>query len=85
MTSQPSIREHDTVVLSADIPEYRLVTGDTAVVVDIGHDAQGRTTGFVLEVFAADGTSLDVVSVGPDAIRPARSDEIPSVRRVATA
>jgi len=69
-----TIREHDLVVLTADIPEESLKQGDVGTVV-LMHKAGA---GFEVE-FA----TLAVVTVPANAVRPVGDKEIAHVRRVA--
>lgn len=70
--------EHDVVVLTRDLPDEGLLTGDVGAVV--GHYAAG---GYEVEFVAADGSTIAVVTVGDDAIRLPRRREILHVREVA--
>lgn len=70
--------EHDVVVLTRDLPDEGLLAGDVGAVV--GHYAAG---GYEVEFTAADGSTIAVVTVGDDAIRPRRRREILHVREVA--
>lgn len=70
--------EHDVVVLTRDLPDEGLLAGDVGAVV--GHYAAG---GYEVEFTAADGSTVAVVTVGDDAIRPRRRREILHVREVA--
>lgn len=78
MTSE-TIKEHDTVVLTRDAPEAGLVAGDMVVVVHI----YPRAEAYEVEIFAADGQTIDVVSLPADAVRLASAREVPHVRPVA--
>jgi hypothetical protein len=73
------IREHDLVVLTADIPEENLKRGDVGTVVLI-HQAG---TGFEVEFATLAGETLAVVTVPASAVRPVGAKEIAHVRRVA--
>ncbi|MGA2620254.1 MAG: DUF4926 domain-containing protein [Thermoguttaceae bacterium] len=61
------------VVLTRDVPEEGLRTGDVGTVVEIYDDASGGAIGYELEMFAASGETLAVASVPADAVRPATS------------
>lgn len=83
MSAETIIAEHDVVVLTRDAPEHKLVAGDTGVVVSIHVDAGGVHRGYVLELFAVDGSTIDVVDVPADAVRRARSSDLSHARPVA--
>ena len=70
--------EHDVVVLKRDFPEEGLIVGDVGAVVGIY--AQG---GFEVEFTAADGSTVALVTLAGDDIRPRRRREIMHVREVA--
>lgn len=69
--------EHDVVVLTRDLPEEGLAAGDVGAVV-------GRYTagGYEVEFTAADGSTIAVVTLAGDDIRPRRRREILHVREV---
>ena len=73
------IREHDLVVLTADIPEENLKRGDVGTVVLV-HQAGA---GYEVEFATLAGETLAVVTVPADAVRPVGDKEIAHVRRVA--
>jgi hypothetical protein len=70
--------EHDVVVLTRDLPEQGLLAGDVGAVV--GCYAAG---GYEVEFTAADGSTVAVVTLAGDDIRPRRRREILHVREVA--
>jgi hypothetical protein len=74
-----TIREHDLVVLTADIPEENLKQGDVGTVVLI----HGTGAGYEVEFTTLAGETLAVVTVPANAVRPVGDDEIAHVRRVA--
>jgi len=74
-----TIREHDLVVLMADIPEESLKQGDVGTVVLV-HRADA---GFEVEFATLAGETLVVVTVPANSIRPVGDNEIAHVRRVA--
>jgi hypothetical protein len=69
MKSQPLSR----VVLTRDVPEEGLRSGDVGTVVGVYDDASGGALGYELELFAANGETLAVASVPADAVRQATS------------
>jgi hypothetical protein len=73
------IREHDLVVLTADIPDENLKRGDVGTVVLV-HQAGA---GYEVEFATLAGETLAVVTVPADAVRPVGDKEIAHVRRVA--
>jgi hypothetical protein len=74
-----TIREHDLVVLTAEIPAESLQPGDVGTVVLV-HRAQA---GFEVEFATLAGETLAVVTVPANSIRPVGDNEIAHVRRVA--
>ncbi len=72
------IREHDTVVLTRDIPEHSLRAGDVGAVVSV-HEA-GRA--FEVEFVAGDGRTVAVLTLGPGDVRSPAEAEILHVRAI---
>jgi len=70
--------EHDVVVLRHDLPEEALVEGDVGIVVGVYGGG-----GYEVEFTAADGSTIAVVTMADDDIRPRRRREILHVREVA--
>jgi hypothetical protein len=70
--------EHDVVVLTRDLTDEGLLAGDVGAVV--GRYAAG---GYEVEFTAADGSTIAVVTLAGDDIRPRRRREILHVREVA--
>lgn len=73
-------QEHDVVMLRRDLPASGLREGDVGAVV--GVYAAG---GYEVEFTAADGDTVDVVTLGEGEIRPRRRREILHVREIASA
>jgi hypothetical protein len=76
---------YSRISLNQDFPEYNLKQGDIATFVDTVPDPDGIEEGYILEIFNALGDSIDVVTVPKSAVSPLRSDEILSVRSLASA
>ncbi len=74
-----TIREHDLVVLTADIPEENLEQGDVGTVV-LMHRAGA---GFEVEFATLAGETLAVVTAPANEVRPVGDKVIAHVRRVA--
>lgn len=72
------IKEHERVALIVDLPESHLIIGDVGVVVMIHGDHEG----YELEIFSADGHTLDVVTVHADQVRPVNRRDILHVREL---
>jgi hypothetical protein len=70
------IKEHDRVVLTTDLPQYQLKAGDIGVVVMI----HGEREGYELEIFGADGHTLDVITVEASQVRPVNRGDVLHVR-----
>jgi len=73
------IREHDLVVLTADIPEENLKKGDVGTVVLVHRAAAG----FEVEFATLAGETPAVVTIPAKNVRPVADNEIAHVRRVA--
>lgn len=70
------IKAYEQVVLTEDLPEHDLKIGDLATVVMI----HGDHAGYELEIFSADGRTLDVVTVEASQVRPVKRDDMLHVR-----
>lgn len=70
------IKEHDRVVIIADLPEHDLKAGDVGVIVHIYNDGEA----YELEIFALDGRTLDVVTVEASQIRPVKPNDVLHIR-----
>lgn len=70
------IKEYERVALTVDLPQYHLKAGDMGVVVMI----HGEHEGYELEIFSADGHTLDVVTVEADQVRPVNRRDVMHVR-----
>ena len=70
------IREHDRVVLTADLPDDGLIAGDVGVVVHIY--AGGR--GYEVEFFTLTGTTATVASIAAESLRAVRREDRLHVR-----
>ena len=64
------IRELDSIVLTADLPEHRLKKGDVGTVVLL-HDSAG----YEVEFMTLGGETLAVVSLSKDQVRSPSSRE----------
>lgn len=71
------IKEFEQVVLIEDLPKYALKAGDLGTVVMI----HGNYAGFELEIFGADGHTLDVVTVEASQVRPVDHRDVLHVRQ----
>lgn len=72
------IKEYEQVVLMVDLPAHQLQAGDLGVVVMI----HGDHAGYELEIFSADGHTLDVVTVEADQVRPISRRDVLHVREL---
>jgi len=70
------IKEHERVVLTEDLPEHHLKIGDIGVVVMIHDDP----IGYELEIFSANGHTIDVVSVYAHQVRSVKRHDVLHVR-----
>ncbi len=72
-------------VLTQDLPKEGLRAGDIGVIVEHYAPRAGVPEGYELEVFAAAGQTIAVVSVPATAVRAATEHEVLSVREMARA
>ena len=70
------IQELDSVVLTTDLPEYGLKSGDIGTVVLVHRGGAGYEVEFV----TLDGETVAVVSVSAEQVRPVGENEIAHVR-----
>jgi hypothetical protein len=75
------MRELDAVVLTHDLPDHDLRIGDVGAVVHVYPD----DTAYEVEFVAADGSTLAVLTLTPDELRPLTGHEILHVRQLAVA
>ena len=73
------IREHDRVVLRADLPADKLAAGDVGTVVHVHGDGKAYEVEFV----ALDGETVAIVTLERAQVRPVERREITRARRVA--
>jgi len=66
---------YQDAALAGDLPEHGLRRGDIVKVVD-HHVAPDGTQGYSVEILNALGETLDVITVGEEAVKPLRDDEI---------
>ena len=70
------IKEHERAVLTIDLPEYGLLSGDVGVVVHIYKDGKA----YEVEFFTLDGETLDVVTVESAHVRPVSPRDVMHAR-----
>jgi len=75
------VKELDPVVLTGDVPEHHLKSGDIGTVVMIHRGGAGLEVEFV----ALDGETIAVATLPANKVRPVGHGEIPHARRVASA
>ena len=73
------------VVLTTDVPEDRLQTGDVGVVVEHYRPRRDAPEGYEVEFFSATGETMAVVSLPATSLRAAGATEVLSVRGLARA
>lgn len=71
---------YQKVSLNRNFPEYNLVKGDIATLIDLVSHPEQKEDGYVLEVFNAIGESINVIIVPMSAVKPLKDDEILTVR-----
>jgi hypothetical protein len=75
------IREHESAVLTADLPSTGLVAGDVGVVVHVYEGGKA----YEIEFIAFDGNTVAVETLDAEMVRPVRARELPHVRNIAVA
>lgn len=75
------IKELDTIVLTRDIEEHGLLTGDVGAVVHVYKNGAV----FEVEFVAASGATIALLTLEAKDVRPIRGKEILHVRELATA
>jgi hypothetical protein len=73
------IKEHDRVVLTADVPAEGLKPGDVGTVVHIHCGGEA----FEVEFMCLDGQTIAVVTLKASQVRPIQSREIAHARELA--
>ncbi len=76
-----TIHEHETVVLTRDVPEHGLRAGDVGAVVHVYDNGKAYEVEFVTGA----GQTLAVETFEPSDIRPLGAGEILHIRNVAAA
>jgi hypothetical protein len=74
------IKEHDRVVLTADIPEEGLRRGDVGTIVQI----YGQDEAFEVEFFTLDGSTAVLATVSASQARPVTGNDLTHARHVKT-
>ena len=75
------IKEHESVVLTVDLPSAGLMAGDVGVVVHIYENGEA----YEVEFISLDGNTVAVETLQAKKIRPIRAREMPHVRDIAAA
>lgn len=70
------IPEFERVVLTSDLPEYGLLSGDPGTVVLV----HGDGTAYEVEFVTMDGETLSVLTLTRDQVRRADQDDTPNSR-----
>jgi len=76
-----NIREHDCIVLTADLPGENLLTGDVGTVVHIHLGGAG----YEVEFLTLTGETVAVTTVLPSQLRPVGKRDVTHVRELAAA
>jgi hypothetical protein len=72
------MKEHDTVVLKRPIREHGLLEGDVGAIVHVYPD----DASYEVEFVAADGSTIALLTLGDNDIRPRNIHEILHVRQL---
>jgi hypothetical protein len=75
------IKEHDRIVLKADVPDEGLKAGDVGTVVHVYRDGLAYEVEFTM----LDGDTAAVVTVEKSQVRPVHKREITHARELQTA
>jgi len=78
-SQEQPIREHDSVVLTRDLPAIALVAGDVGVVVDV----YGNGAAYEVEFMRYDGKTIAVETLEAAAVRGVGTRDVPHVRELA--
>ena len=70
------INEHDTVVLTEDLPEEGLTAGDVGTVVHVHNNGEG----YEVEFMTLAGQTIAVASLLADQVRPVGRQDVAHVR-----
>jgi uncharacterized protein DUF4926 len=73
------LREHDRVVLTADVPHQGLQAGDVGTIIHI----YSHSEGYEVEFVALDGETIAIGTLRPAEVRPIAHREIAHARMVA--
>ena len=72
------IKEHDSVILTEDLPQEGLIAGDIGTVVHI-HE---HGSGYEVEFMTLAGETLAVATLLPSQLRPIARRDVPHVRKL---
>lgn len=73
------LKELDSAVLTADLPEHRLRAGDVGTIVLVHRGGQG----YEVEFITLTGETIDVVTVSAAQVRPVAESDVTHARRMA--
>jgi len=73
------MNDFETVVLTENLPEYKLKSGDVGTIVHTHDNGEA----FIVEFITYGGNTVAVVTLTSDQIRPAQKTEMPHVRALA--
>ena len=72
------IKEHDTVVLTEDVPNEGLTAGDVGTVVHVHNNGEG----YEVEFMTLTGQTIAVASLASEQVRPVGRRDIVHVREL---
>jgi hypothetical protein len=72
------INEHDTVVITEDVPDEGLITGDVGTVVHVHNNGEG----YGVEFMTLTGQTIVVTSLLAQQVRPVGSQDVAHVREL---
>jgi len=75
-----AIKRYDRIVLTEDLPDSVLKTGDVGTVVEVYDDGEA----YEIEFFALDGSTLAVKTVPRNLIKPVSGNMVLHIRELAS-
>jgi hypothetical protein len=72
------IKELESAILTVDLPEYGLKTGDIGTVVLVHRGGEG----YEVEFMTLDGDTIAIVTLDADQVKPERGEAVPHARPV---
>lgn len=74
------VKTNDCVVLTRELPEHGLLPGDMGAVVFVHREGEA----YEIEFVRLDGTTMALLTLSPEVLRPVAGTDIAHVREVQT-